>query len=546
MRPASLRLTLFSSAIWSALLPACGKSKQVSVETNPDILAAAKSPAGTKESASSCLDPKEVRAGKEYTCADGKKRKGTLVVGTSGKAVNLCSKDKEKGCVTSEDYLSFSKTELAKIVPGNVKQGVVIVGVSGSLSFSGPGECASDGELGCVSSSAFPAAAISGLAAKVISTASVAGETGTVVLPDSSDVRSGVAYGPAFASTGTFAPDFPDVANVRTNDTVAGVPGTLATCASDGAEGCVVPSGGTIKAAETANFTGWDIRKKRNSSGTVLTFAGIPSQGKSLCRNRANITDLGSGSWDGDPAPGAGDWNNTVLPATAGLDFFDTIDDGNNRPTSLPGDIPAWTMLIGGQIVTAGNDFSCGGIYATGSTADGNTGADATLAHDPNGNWQDITPNFAPGGQSSDNLGGGDGCNHADKHCVFRELISGLMVTEVSASSHTWQNAIDFCHTLGESGNPVVALRSPIPVIGATYTDWRLPTQKELMQMYNAGARGLNQTSNLTTFFGSVMTQFWSSSSVSWSASSAWAVGLHVGSAADTGKTNTRMAVCVR
>jgi hypothetical protein len=323
------------------------------------------------------------------------------------------------------------------------------------------------------------------------------------------------------------------VANVRSTDTVNNVAGTLANCASDGAEGCVVPTGSTIKAADTTNFNGWDIRKKRNSSGTVLTFAGVTSQGKSHCRNRANTQTLnGAGPNQG--------FNNTTLPAIAGLDFFDTIDDYNNNLTGLPGEIPAWTMLIGGTTVTLGSDFACGGIYATGDTATGNTGADSGLAHDANGNWQDLTPGILPGGANSTNMA--NGCNATDKHCVFKELISGLMVTEVSASTHTWQNALNYCHTLGDGG-----AANKIPVIGdASYDDWRLPTQKELMQLYNAGVRGLNQTSNLTTFFGDVDTFFWSSSSVSYFTSFAWGVGLGNGDSNGNDGTGPGRAVCVR
>lgn len=163
---------------------------------------------------------------------------------------------------------------------------------------------------------------------------------------------------------------------------MAGVTGTLTAAgpadgALDGATGCVVPSSGTIKAADTANFSGWDIRKKRNEAkGAVLTFAGIASQGKSHCRNQANRSIF----------------DNVAAPATdATLDFFDTIDDYNNNLTGLPGEIPAWMIINSADY---GADFACGGIYATGNTATGNTGADASLAHDPNGNWQDLTPDI--------------------------------------------------------------------------------------------------------------------------------------------------------
>jgi hypothetical protein len=329
----------------------------------------------------------------------------------------------------------------------------------------------------------------------IVNGVNILGVTGNVVLPATGDVRNTVAFGSASASVGSYAADLPDVANVRSSDTVAGVSGTLADCTTDGGTNCVAVAG--FPGANTANFNGWDIRKKRNSGGTVLTFAGLAGQSKT-CRNLANRTIFDNGS----------------APATsATLDFFDTIDNYNNNLTGLPGEIPAWTMLIGGMTVTAGDDFKCGGIYATGDTATGNTGADAGLAHDVNGNWQDLTPGIIPAAVPTDSANTANGCNAADKHCVFRELISGPMVTEVSAASYNWQDAVNYCHNLGEAGG---AVTSPIPVIGgATYTDWRLPTQKELMQLYIAGARGLNQTTNLTTYFGNVTTYFWTSTTVS-------------------------------
>jgi hypothetical protein len=409
-------------------------------------------------------------------------------------------------------------------------RGTSLLGVAGTATCDAPPPpkpCVEDGQVGCVTTPSHKAAAIGGLASKVLSTSSVAGEKGTVVLPSLSDVRSGVTFGTASASSGTYTPDFPNVANVRASDTVNGASGTLGDCTADGSQGCVVPSSGSIRAADTANFTGWDIRRKRNSAGALVTFAGLTGQTKT-CRNRANTAVF----------------NNTTAPSSAGLDFFDTIDDANNNLTGLPGEIPEWTMLIGGNTVTVGSDFACGGIYATGNTATGNTGADATLAHDANGNWQDLTPGIIPAATPTNSTNTANGCNAADKHCVFRELISGLMVTEVSAATYTWQNAINYCHNLGEAGG---AVTSPIPFIGgASHSDWRLPTQKELMQLYSAGVRGLNQTSNLITFFGDVDTNFWSSSSVTYFTSDAWDVDLSSGDMGNLAKTDTRRAVCVR
>ena len=333
----------------------------------------------------------------------------------------------------------------------------------------------------------------------------MAGVAGNVTLPSAVNVRSIATFGVS-----------------------GGTGGTLTDCSADGGTNCVVPSSGSIVAADTTNFTGWDIRKKRNSSGTVLTFAGLTSQAKSHCRNQART----------------GVFDYTTSPGIVGLDFFDTVDDYNNGVVGLPGSIPAWTMLIGGSTVTVTNDYKCGGIYATGSTATGNTGADAAVAHDPDGNWQDLTPGILPGGASSNNIA--SGCNATDKFCVYKELMSGLMVTELSAANYTWANAISYCDNLGEAGNPAVT--SPIPVIGGTtYTDWRLTAQKELMQLHNAGIRGLNQTATMTTNFGNLGGEpLWSAGSASYATTGAFLVELDTGTTRSDGKTNTSSVVCVR
>ncbi|MCA2962139.1 MAG: DUF1566 domain-containing protein [Silvanigrellales bacterium] len=440
---------------------------------------------------------------------------GSISVGTTSQTFNASL------------YRAFTVPGDANLVAGNISSGVSILGVEGSAAVR-PGDCSTDGAVGCVTTATHKSAIITGLAAKVISTTSVAGETGTVVLPGASDVRLNVAYGPGSGSTGSYSPDFPDVANVSASDTVNGVSGNLSSCTMDGDTGCMVPASGSIKAADTSNFTGWDIRKKRNpSTGAVLTFAGLQTQNKT-CRNTANRAVF----------------NNTTAPAdSAGVgvdspDFFDTIDDNNNNLTGLPGEIPAWSIIKSTNYST---DFACGGIYATGDTTSGNTGADGAVAHNPNGIWQDLTPGILPGGANSSNTA--NGCNATDKHCVFRELISGLLVTEVSAATYAWYNSISYCHNLGEGGGVVT---SPIPIIGgASYSDWRLPTQKELMHLYSAGIRSLNQTASLQTTFGNVSEWFWSSTSGSGSGNT-FEVNISRGSSTLVTRDEVNPLVCVR
>jgi hypothetical protein len=407
-------------------------------------------------------------------------------------------------------------------------------------------------------------------ASSVLTSDTTDGVAGTVVLPPAASVLTGTSYGPSSATggtyspdfpdaanvraidttdgvTGTYVPDFPDAANVRSSDTVNGASGTLGDCTVDGDEGCVVPLSASIKAADTTNLTEWDVRRKRAANGSVITFAGLEGRSKH-CRNRANLT---IGPDTTNSSIGDLPYNNTTAPASATLvpDFFDTIDDYNDDQTGLPPDIVPWA--IPGVAGTHGGDFTCGGIYATGTKnySDGSptpTGADATLNHDPNGNWQDLTPGIVPGGAPSA-TNTNPGCNAADKFCVFRELISGLMVTEVSASYYNWQNAISYCHNLGEAGGVIT---SPIPTLdvglGAAHSDWRLPTQKELTHLSTAGIRGLNQTAGLVTLFGNVDSWFWSASAPSVKTSAAWMVNLHNGYVLYDPMTFTNRVVCVR
>jgi len=531
MRHSTCLRALASFVLPAGLFSACGSSEKISAKINPDVLSAAPSPTQAKEN-SACLDPAKVVEGVEYFCADGKKRVGEL-------SVPVCSKDNEKGCITTENFSAFAKEEREKIAPGRIQAGLLLAGVTGTLTATGPAECAADGEVACVSNAAFAAASTSGLAAKVltgrtvaglagsapvrpvdcaaeggmdcvvagtttfravntaglasivISTASVAGVMGNVTLPAFSDVKSAVQYGVAgTGATGSYS--------------------GADLCTSDGQINCTIPGSGSIVAADKSNFDGWDIRKKRNqTTGAVLTFAGVAGQNKA-CRNRA--------------------YSGVI-----------TIDDFSNDYLGVPPFVPAWTVI---NSVNYGRDFACGGIYATGSVTAGATGADASIAHDPDGNWQDLTPGILPGGASSGTPA--NGCNAADKHCVFKELISGLMVTEKATTDVIWTNAISYCNTLGEMGG---AVTSPIPVIGgANYNDWRLPTQKELMQLYQGGIRGLNQTAALRLNFLSADNIYWSSTTPSYDVNaSAWSFSFDSGWMNEDFQTPTTHSVlCVR
>jgi hypothetical protein len=94
-----------------------------------------------------------------------------------------------------------------------------------------------------VATASYKAAAITGLASKVLSGQTVAGTAGNVTLPSPGHVYTGINYGVGgTGSTGTLT--LPAAAQVRTGAGAYGIGGngttpSLADCASDGAAGCV-------------------------------------------------------------------------------------------------------------------------------------------------------------------------------------------------------------------------------------------------------------------------------------------------------------------
>lgn len=116
--------------------------------------------------------------------------------------------------------------------------------------------------------------------------------------------------------------------------------------------------------------------------------------------------------------------------ALAGVDPFDTIDDFNANgafPTEAP----------------AGFDQATGANWTRDTLSD--TGAG--------------------GGGATDGV-----CNGSEA-CVYLDNTTGLRWSRYDGTTRTWENAITYCDGLNYGG----------------YTDWRLPTQKELQQAYVDG-----------------------------------------------------------
>jgi len=185
------------------------------------------------------------------------------------------------------------------------------------------------------------------------------------------------------------------------------------------------------------------------------------------------------------------------------LNIWDTIDDYNGGDltflsvfpnASLPG---SWTSsnFCTGVEVTAGDDNVWKDVTTTG-----------------NG----ITPST---------------CAETTDHCTFQDKISGLhwSKNQSSVNQQLWMSGLNICDILVHNG----------------FSDWRLPTQKELMDAYNHGIRSVTRANWITD--SEMANGFLSSSSFSGSTSDYIFVNLKLGFVGNyTKSSGQHMVVCVR
>lgn len=176
-----------------------------------------------------------------------------------------------------------------------------------------------------------------------------------------------------------------------------------------------------------------------------------------------------------------GTYNNSTSPATSGVDVWDTVDDYNNN-----------------------------GVFPTTAPSGWDQATGANWIMDP----------------ANDTVTVNGVCNGAEA-CVFIDQLTGLMWSKDQGPSLSWQNAVNQCDGLNYGG----------------YADWRLPTQKELMQAYVDGAWSLKATSKLSLKVG----YYWSSTTESADTTDAWEMDLHDGGTDNyDGKSNGYSVACVR
>jgi hypothetical protein len=406
-------------------------------------------------------------------------------------------------------------------------------------------DCTADGALGCKTNASFPAASAAlAVAGNIKSGVTIAGITGaypsaTYTLPSASgtadleaanfdaQIKSATAF-EYWTSDGTRQTGAGDAditaGNIANGVTVFGLSGTLSAAAPNA----------------------WDVRV-----GTVIN--GVTGKLKVNCRNRARTAVY---NYDG----AVGSIINTGVTSGTTIDYWDTIDDYNNAVSGLPTNVVSgWTN----------ND--CGGVEAT---AD-----DANV-------WKDVTTT-------------GDGttastCTGAAAHCTMKDKITGLQWSKMANFSFTNSTTTNASATLVVSsttglvagmvvsGTGIPASTYILNVVNGTNltmsanatatasnvtvtvnsarwngavaycdglsyngaTDWRIPTQKELMEIYAHGVRSA-ASANWITEANMQNNYFWSGSSVSFSTDSAWYANLALGSYVGN-KTDGFQVACVR
>jgi Protein of unknown function (DUF1566) len=237
-----------------------------------------------------------------------------------------------------------------------------------------------------------------------------------------------------------------------------------------------------LPSANISGFSTWNLR-----IGTTL--AGVSGSLKLNCRN---MVDSSTFNYDG----AVGSLGTGAVTSGTVADYWDTVDDFNGYPTTR---VAAWS---------------------TDTVCDNNV-------------WEDKTT--TNGGSSFTTCG-------TSSTCIYRDKISDLQVTGILANGgntttpnspglFAWNTAVQKCNSSTYGGYPTGT--------------WRLPTQKELLALYEHGIWSLASSSFIS--YIQQATSFWSATNAVYDPSSAWLVELATGYTTYNSKGESYyIAVCVK
>lgn len=403
-----------------------------------------------KLTAENCIDPNlnEVKAGVQLMLCDGTVATGTLVVsdpvvlpdltnltagniragvtinGISGTLVEenhgACSGNNQTGCVTSATYRS---ADLSNLMAQNIKSGVTVAGVSGSLVEEGHSDCSANGQTGCVATASYKSADLTNLqASNIKSTVTIAGVTGSLAVEAHSD------------------------------------------CYANGEIGCVATA--TFKAADISNLSAGNLKSGVSIAGVTGTYpsASSPLSGATatadldLATFNAKIKSATDFEWFdayGNRYINAGDADLTATNLVKDVSIFGTVGT-----TEALGTVDPWDIRKGVSVgsVTGLMNTNCRDVAEAGPAADKCYG-DA---------FEEVTVSPYKCGISP------------ISHCMFKDRISGL----------TWSRQFDAA-TYAAATSTCAALN----IDGVT--GWRLPEFAELVDARNHGMTNITSASKV-------------------------------------------------
>lgn len=454
------------------------------------------------------------------------------ITGTLTSSGANCTSDGEIGCLTTSIYKAANTTSLAS----KIKIGDTVAGISGSYSPDFPDasnvrssdttdglagslvDCSANGQSSCVTTTTYKAGDLTNLSAgNIKSGVIIAGQAGDYpsasnpldgasAVVDLTSATLNIKLGSAssfefFDSAGNLQIATGDtnlVSNkIKTGYNLFGISGSVvpipADCSNNGETGCVATT--SYKAADLTNLSAGNIRNGVNLAGLVGDYpsfthrldgagADLPLNGALFnARIKSNIVFE---YWDeaGQKHTQSGDSDIMGSNILNGIDIF-----GATGNLSIPV-VNDWDLRagvnIGGTIGKLKVDCKNGakiGAY------------DNNLAPAIGGldKWDTIT-DFANGGSfptenpwgSADNICDSsiwedhsklaDGvtsttCSISSDQCVYKDKITNIMWSQLLAIDKTNSEAITYCND----------------ITFGSYSDWRLPTQKEVMLAYVHG-----------------------------------------------------------
>ena len=308
--------------------------------------------------------------------------------------------------------------------------------------------------------------------------------------------------------------------NIVSGKTIAGVTGTAAAeghanCAADGAVGCITTA--SYKAADMTQALAANIVAGVTIAGTA---GSAPSS--TSCSSDGQQNCLVSGVFKAANVTGISTWDVRIGKSLGGI----TGALKTNCRNTVNNTYYNWDGAIGSLPTTSQTGGSTNDIW---DTVDDHFGFSTAMVSGWSSNtlcdsstWTDVTT--ADGGSTTTT------CATSSANCQYRDNITNLVVTKDISSSSTWTASVQACNSSTYGG--------------FSAGTWRLPTQKELLSLYEHGIVSLASANFMA--LAAMQGTYWSSSSWANGTTNAWNMNLADGANGPALKTNTISFLCVR